>query len=157
MSQARFAVIRRGKNARRFLLNDKGYVSLGDVALGIRSALFPLTGNVAVLMAVSEAVPGDDFEAGPVAERALNVRGMTIVNNATWELIGTTCVFGHPDDAPWIEALEGSEHTVRLPLLGPYEGNRESGILDWALTPEQVRQRHRQYVLSGSVSPFPLR
>ncbi|WP_152626645.1 hypothetical protein [Streptacidiphilus carbonis] len=154
LSQARFAVIRRSKNARRFLLNDKGYVSVGDVALGTRGVLFPLTGNVAVLMAVSEAVPGDDFEAGPLAERALNVRGMDIINGSTWELNGITCVIGHPDDAPWIGELEDGDRTVKMPPLGPYAGSREGGMLDWALTPDQVRQRHRKYVLGGSVSPF---
>lgn len=148
MAKARYALVCRGKGADRYLLNDKGYVSLQDVALGVQGLLFPLTGNVAVLLAVFEAVPGDDYEAGPLTRRVLNARGMAVVNGAAWEQDHITCVFGHPDDATWIGALGNRERSFKMPDLGPYRDSREPGLLDWALTPDQVRQRHLRYARS---------
>jgi hypothetical protein len=45
---------------------------------------------------------------------------------------GIRCVIGHPADAQAIEALTAGEKPTRMPELGPYRGNRESGLFDWA-------------------------
>jgi hypothetical protein len=45
-------------------------------------------------MAVSEAVPGNGFEAGPIEERVLNAQSLDIVNRSAWGVNGITCVIG---------------------------------------------------------------
>lgn len=132
MARARFALLRRRDPAQRFLANDKGYVPLHDVARDVRGVVFPLSGQVALLMVVEVAQPGDDYEQGPFAERTLNPKGMQIINGATWDTVGIKCVIGHPDDEQTIAALTTGEKTVRMPALGPYRGNREPSLLDWA-------------------------
>jgi len=132
MARARFAVLRHRKPAQRFLTNDKGYVPLHDVARDLRGVVFPLSGLVAVLMVVEVARQGDNYEQGPLAERTLNPKGMEIINEAAWDTVGIRCVIGHPDDEPAIAALTTGEKTVRMPDLGPYRGNREPGMFDWA-------------------------
>jgi len=140
MARARFAVLRHRKLAQRFLINDKGYVPLHDVGLDLRGVVFPLSGMVAVLMVIEAAQPDDDYEQGPQAERALNPKGMAIINEATWDTVGIKCVIGHPDDMPWIAELRTGPIRVVMPGLGPYWGNREPGLFDWAL-PQTARSR----------------
>ena len=132
MARARFAVLRHREPAQRFLANDKGYVPLHDVARDVRGVVFPLSGLVAVLMVVEVAQPGDNYEQGPLAERILNPKGMEIINEATWDTVGIKCVIGYPDDEQAIAALTTREKTVSMPALGPYRGNRELGLFDWA-------------------------
>ena len=132
LARSRFALVRRGRGARRFLINDKGYVVLGRP--GFRGYLFPLSGSISVLMVDGAAQPGDDYERGPFAERILNPAGMRIINAATWGHGGIRCVMGHPDDAGWIGALEAGG-TYHLPRFGPYQGNRESGMFNWSILP----------------------
>ena len=137
MARARFALLRSRKPAQRFMINDKGYVPLHDVGRDLRGVVFPLAGRLAVLMAVGTAQAGDDYEQGPFAERTLNPRGMAIINEAVWDTVGIKCVIGHPDDESAIARLSTGSKLVRMPHLGPYRGNREPGLFDWA-TPEVV-------------------
>jgi hypothetical protein len=141
MARARFAVLRHHKPAERFLTNDKGYVPLHDVARDVRGVVFPLSGLVAVLMVVEVARPGDDYEEGPLAVRTLNANGMKIINEAAWDTVGIRCVIGHPNDEQAIAALVTGEKTVSMPVLGPYRGNREPGLFDWACPRLQVAAR----------------
>jgi hypothetical protein len=133
MARARFALIRRGTAAPRFVLNDKGYVPMHDTLLDLKGVLFPLSGEIAVLMVVGAGQPTDDYEAGPLAERNLNAKGMESVNQVAWTVTEITCVMAHPDDADYLLQLPESGPTVRLPRLGPYRGNREPGFFHWAL------------------------
>ena len=71
-------------------------------------------------------------EYGTLAERILNPKGMQIINEATWDTAGIKCVIGHSDDEQTIAALTTGEKTVRMPALGPYRGNREPSLFDWA-------------------------
>ena len=103
-----------------------------DVARDVRGVVFPLSGLVAVLMVVEVAQPGDRYEQEPLAERILNPKGMQIINEATWDTAGIKCVIGHSDDEQTIAALTTGEKTVRMPALGPYRGNREPSLFDWA-------------------------
>ena len=75
---------------------------------------------------------GDDYEQGLLAERTLNPKGMEIINQAAWDTVGIKCVIGHPDDEPAITTLTAGDKTARMPNLGPYRGNREPGMFDWA-------------------------
>ena len=133
MTRARFAVLRHHEPAQRFLTNDKGYVPLHDVARDVRGVVFPLSGLVAVLMVVEVGQPGDEYERGPLAERTLNPKAMKIINEAAWDTIGIKCVIGHPDDSVAVASLTRGVKTVSMPALGPYRGNREPGLFDWAL------------------------
>ncbi|MGW7003697.1 hypothetical protein ACWGCW_12915 [Streptomyces sp. NPDC054933] len=133
LAQARYAVIRRGKSTQRFVLNDKGYISFQDPIRQLRGLLFPLTGNVAVLLALDTAPPSDNYEAGPFTERTLNPAGMAITNACAWGHTKIRCVIGHPDDAKMIVTLPETGTALKLPQLGPFHGNREPGYLDWAL------------------------
>ncbi|MFG2951970.1 hypothetical protein [Streptomyces adustus] len=133
MANARFALIRRGTAAPRFVLNDKGYIPMHDTLLDLKGVLFPLSGEVAVLMVVGVAQPTDDYEGGPLAERILNAKGMKIVNQIAWTVAEIICVMGHPEDADYLLQLSETGSTVRLPRLGPYRGNREQGFFQWAL------------------------
>ncbi|MGI5461248.1 hypothetical protein ACQEWB_50510 [Streptomyces sp. CA-249302] len=133
MANARFALIRRGTAAPRFVLNDKGYIPMHDTQLDLKGVLFPLSGETAVLMVVGLALPTDDYEAGPLAERTLNAKGMEIVNQIAWTVPEITCVMGHPGDADYLLQLSETGPTVRLPRLGPYRGNRDPGFYHWAL------------------------
>ncbi|HEX2746145.1 MAG TPA: hypothetical protein VHO07_22665 [Streptosporangiaceae bacterium] len=83
-------------------------------------------------MVVEIAQQGDDYEQGPLVERTPNPKGMKIINEATWDTAGIKCVIGHPDDAQAILALTSGEKMASMPVLGPYRGNREPGLFDWA-------------------------
>ncbi|WEP00026.1 hypothetical protein A6P39_041785 [Streptomyces sp. FXJ1.172] len=84
MANARYALIRRGTAAPRFVLNDKGSIPMHDTLLDLKGVLSPLSGEIAVLMVVGVAQPTDDYEAGPLTERILNVKCMELVNRAVW-------------------------------------------------------------------------
>lgn len=133
MANARFALIRRGTAAPRFVLNDKGYTPMHDTLLDLKGVLFPLSAEIAVLMVVGAAQPADDYEAGPLAERILNAKGMEIVNQIAWTVPEITFVMGHPDDVGYLMQLREAGPTVRLPRLGPYGGNREPSFFHWVL------------------------
>lgn len=135
MAKARFAILRRGKGAQRFIVNDKGYTTVRDSSRDAFGVLFPLSCEVAVFMAVGAARGGDDYEAVPVKERALNPRGLAAMNGATWEHPGIKCIIGHPDDAYWMKELVATGTVQELPRLGRYRGNREPGLFDWAFAP----------------------
>ena len=126
---ARFAIVRRHAAARRFIINNRGYVPMADSFDEHSGVLFPLTGNVAVLMARGAAQPGDDIEAGPIAELVLNAGGARSFHAATWNHVDIEFVAGHPDDAGWIDTIP--ESAVPLPSLGPYRGNRHT-TFRWA-------------------------
>jgi hypothetical protein len=149
MSRARFALLRHHRPAPRFLTNDKGYVPLHDIWREIRGVVFPLSGLVAALMVVDAAQPGDDYEQGPVVERTLNPAGMQIINDATWDTAGIRCVIGHPADSQAIEALSTGEKLTRMPELGPYGGNRESGLFDWACSDPHLAVRPKRKAKRG--------
>ncbi|MGW1917795.1 hypothetical protein ACWCQS_45945 [Streptomyces sp. NPDC002076] len=134
MANARYALIRRGAAAPRFVLNDKGYIPMHDTLLDLKGVLFPVSGDIAVLMVVGAAQPTDDYEAGPLTERTLNAKGMELVNRAAWTVTEITCVMGHPDDADYLLQLPETGSTLRLPRLGPYRGNREPSYFHWVLT-----------------------
>ena len=144
MSRARFALLRHRRPAPRFLANDKGYVPLHDIRREMRGVVFPLSGLVAVLMVVEAAQPGDDYEQGPLVERTLNPVGMQIINDAAWDTARIRCVFGHPDDAQAIAAPATGEKLTRMPELGPYRGNREPGLFDWASSDAYVAVRPKR-------------
>ncbi|MGK4586216.1 hypothetical protein [Kitasatospora sp. HPMI-4] len=133
LAQARYAVIRRAAPAQRFVLNDKGYTGFQDPIRATRGLLFPLSGNLAVLMALDTALPGEDYEDGPIAERTLNPASMAIANACSWGHSNIKCVIGHPDEAEEIAALSDTGDAISLPKLGPFRGTREPGLLDWAL------------------------
>ncbi|MGV9350192.1 DUF4238 domain-containing protein [Streptomyces spiralis] len=79
-----------------------GYIPMHDTLLDLKGALFPVSGDIAVLMVVGAAQPNDDYEAGPLTERTLNAKGMELVNRAAWTITEITCVMGHPDDADYL-------------------------------------------------------
>ena len=133
MAGARFAVVRYRHPAQHFLINDKGYVPLYDVIRNARGVVFPLSGQVGVLMVAEAAQAGDDYETAPVTERTLNPKAMAIINEATWDTVGIRCVIGHPDDTAWISDLQPGPKAVKMPQYGPYRWNREAGLFDWAL------------------------
>ncbi|MGW1008286.1 hypothetical protein [Streptomyces sp. NPDC002520] len=111
-----------------------------DTLLDLKGVLFPLSREIAVLMVVGVAQPTDDYEAGPLAERSLNAKGMELVNQATWTVNEITCVMGHPDDADYLLRLPETGSTLRLPRLGPYRGNREPSYFHWASAGTRVPQ-----------------
>jgi hypothetical protein len=132
MASSRFALLRRHCAARRFLVDDKGFVPLGDEQGNPTGVFLALSGSLAVLMALGAARPVDSFEQGPLAERTVNARGAEILNNATWDHIGIRCVIGHPDDADYISTLQGHGRQLKVKIrYGPYRGNRERGFFDW--------------------------
>jgi hypothetical protein len=132
MSGCRFALLRRGPGAPRFLTDDKGFTPVGEPGRP-PGVLFPLSGAVAVLMALGAAQPGDDYEQGPYAERTVNAKGIEILNAATWDHVGIRCVIGHPGDAAYIGSLQDHGRELRVKIrYGPYRGNREPGFFDWS-------------------------
>jgi hypothetical protein len=148
MARARFAVLRRRDPAQRFLINDKGYVPLYDVIRDAKGVVFPLSGQVGVLMAVQAAQSGDDYEAGPLIERTPNLKAMAIINEATWDTVGIRCVIGNPGDMTWISDLRSGPKEVKMPKYRPYHGNQEAGLFDWAL-----RMSGRLRTAAGAVQP----
>lgn len=86
---------------------------------------------------------------------------MQIINDATWDTAGIRCVIGHPADAQAIEALTTGEKLTRMPELGPYRGNRESGLFDWACSdpysdlPDASRSRRKTDAGSTTSPPGP--
>jgi hypothetical protein len=87
MSDCRFALLRRGPGSARILANDKEFASVCEFGkeLGV---FFPLSGSLAVLMAPRAAKLGDDYKKGPYAQRTVNVKGVEIMNSATWGHVG---------------------------------------------------------------------
>jgi hypothetical protein len=131
LARARFAIIRRGDFARRFIISNRGYVPVNADDTGTSGILFPLTGNVAVLMARETAQSEEDHQAGPVAVRQLTARGADMFHIATWNYQGVESVVGHPDDADWIGSI-AYDSSADLPIRGPYVGNNER-LFEWAL------------------------
>jgi hypothetical protein len=133
MAHSRFALLRRHhRAARRFLVDDKGFVPLGDQYGNPVGVFFALSGSVAILMALGTAQSADDYEYGPYAERTVNAKGGVVLNDATWDHVGIRCVIGHPDDAMYISTLKDHDRQLRFKIrYGPYSGNREPGFFDW--------------------------
>ncbi len=132
MAGARYALLRRHHAAHRLLVDDKGFVPLGDEYGNPLGVFFPLSGSLAVLMALGEAQPSDNYLQAPYAERTVNAKGVEILNNATWDHVGIRCVIGHPGDAAGIRALRDHHRQLEVRIrYGPYRGNREPGFFDW--------------------------
>lgn len=131
MSSCRFALLHRGPGAERFLTNDKGFASVCE--LGKQPGVFfPLSGSLAVLMALGTALPGDDYQKGPYAERTVNAKGVETLNSGTWGHVGIRCVIAHPDDAANLAALQDHGRELKFKIrYGPYRGNREYGFFEW--------------------------
>jgi hypothetical protein len=135
LARARFAVIRRSEMARRFIVDDRGFVPLLDTVTGRSGVLFPLTGNVAVMMVWDVATPGEDYQAGPFAQLVLTSTGAEALHTATWSHKGIELVIGHPEDAGWIAELsDPPDHGAPLPGYGPYRGTSET-VFGWASRP----------------------
>jgi hypothetical protein len=130
LAKSRFAVIRKSEDARRFIIDNRGFVPPRDEQTGQSGVLFPLTGNVAVLMVYDAAQPGDDYTSGPFAQRVLIATGAQALHIATWNHGGIEFVIGHPDDADWIAELT-DEPAASLPAFGPYQGSSEA-VFKWA-------------------------
>ena len=126
----RFALARRPTDSHRFVVNDKGYVSLMDPE-GQRAIVFPLSGEVALLCSV-DSPPGEG-QSPWVLDDELTFTPGTVdsINRASWRLPGVTCVVGHPDEAEYLQALD-LDGPLTLPALGPLRGRRAEGLLDWA-------------------------
>jgi hypothetical protein len=142
LAAARFALLRRGEGVPRvprFILDNRGFVPLRDAEAGQSGVLFPLTGNVAVLMAYSTAQPGDDHTTGPFAVRMLSSGGAEALHAATWNHVGIEFVIGHPDDVELIARLDDAPDAL-LPRFGPYRGTADM-VFDWALRPSLLGQR----------------
>lgn len=137
MARARFAIVRQCHPAPRFLVNDKGYVPLGELGRTRRGVLFPLSGHVGVLMAVGTAQPGDVYERGPFAERILDQGTVTTVNEAALDTVGIRCVIGHPDDRDAIAAMTTGAKIAAMPVTGAFLRTSEGGLFDWALPARQ--------------------
>jgi len=132
LSRARFAVIRRGQWTRRFIIDNRGYVPLLDTVTGQSGVLFPLTGDVAVMMVWDAAGPGEDYWAGPFAQLTLTDTGAQALHTATWSHKGIEVVIGHPEDAGWIaELADPPDHGAPLPWYGPYQGTAWP-VFGWA-------------------------
>lgn len=132
LANARFALIRRGQFARRFIIDDRGFVPLLDTVTGRSGVLFPMTGNVAVMMVWGAAGPYDDYWARPFAQLTLTGTGAAALHTATWSHKGIAMVIGHPDDAAWIaELADPPDHGTDLPGHGPYQGTAIS-VFGWA-------------------------
>ncbi|MBR7828706.1 hypothetical protein KDK95_20525 [Actinospica sp. MGRD01-02] len=131
MAASRFAVLRRDERAERFLLNDKGFATFGDHEAGM---VFPLTREVAVLMALGRVRPGEDYEQLPRVERIVNARGMRLLNDLAWDHAGIRCVISHPDDDPQLAGLTDHDRTFKMTprRQRPYRHTREPRLLDWA-------------------------
>ena len=121
---------RRSGLAPRFIIDNRGFVPLRDVQAGQSGVLFPLTGNVAVLMVLDTAGPGDDYTTGPFAQLVLTADGAKAFHTSTWNHQGIECVIGHPDDADWIAKLT-DEPEAWLPRLGPHRGTAKT-VFGWA-------------------------
>jgi hypothetical protein len=132
MSGCRFALLRQGPGAPRFLTDDKGFTPVGESGRP-PGVLFPLSSRLAILMALGTAQPGDDYELGPYAERTVNAKGVEVLNSATWDHVGIRSVIGHPDNAADIGTLKDHGRELRFKIrYGPYRGNREPGFFDWS-------------------------
>ncbi len=130
LASARFAVIRKSEMAPRFIIDNRGFVPLYDEVAAQSGVLFPLTGNVAVMMVYEAAGPEDDYATAPFAELMLTADGAKAFHSATWNHQGIDLVIGHPDDASWIAELT-DEAEAWLPRIGPYRGTAKT-VLAWA-------------------------
>jgi len=54
---ARYALLRRHRAAHRYLVDDKGFVPLGNEHGNLLGVFFPLSGSLAVLMALPARAP----------------------------------------------------------------------------------------------------
>ena len=83
-------------------------------------------------MVVEVAQPGDNYEQVPLTDGTLNPKGMEIINEAAWDTGGIRCVTSHPDDEAAIRCPDRRREDCGHAELGPYRGNREPGMFDWA-------------------------
>ncbi len=132
MAGARFALARQCHPAPRFVVNDKGYTPLADPVRELKGVFFPLSGQVGVIMAVGAARSGDDYEAGPFAERILDPDAVTIINETALGTAGIRCVIGHPEDRNAITKMTTGPAIAAMPATGACLGTLEGGLFDWA-------------------------
>jgi hypothetical protein len=144
LASARFAIVRRGAGVPqvpRFIIDNRGFVPLHDVANNHSGVLFPLTGNVAVLMAYGVAQPGDDHDSSrPLPVLTLSAGGAEAFHAATWNHEGIEFVVCHPDDIESITRLSDATD-AQLPRSGPYRGNAGT-VFEWALRQVALQAEH---------------
>lgn len=130
LAAARFALLRRDTHAEHFVCNDKGFTTFGGADEGV---FFPLNREIAVLMAIGKAAPGEAHDQAPYAERTVNARGVDFLNYAAWDQTGIELVFAHPDDELLLKGLisKGTGSVVRR-ALRPFRRTREPGLFDWS-------------------------
>jgi len=140
MERSRFLILRTPECC-RFVVNDKGWAS---VAERLKGTVFPLSGHLAILSAVEDAVLQTDSSpdsqgqldapnlAPPTQERTLIQSAVEVLNDASWQGEGIRCVIGHPDDEAELMRLDTKRPLV-IPRYGPYRLTRELGFFDWAL------------------------
>jgi hypothetical protein len=110
-----------------------------DVAFDVKNVVFLLSPEIAVLMVVDAAQPGDDYKAGPMRDLILTPAMADLINEASWQLGGIMCALGHPDDASYMLQLNASR-PFAMPWLGPFRGTGDVGLCDWAVMDEVVRR-----------------
>jgi hypothetical protein len=130
LAHSQLAVLRRAPESRRFVVNDKGYMTLQDSINGMKGVFFPLSCDLMIL-----AVPGSKPDGGwadmkPQRDLVLTPGGTEVLNRACWQQDGIKCLIGHPDDSSRIGKLSRSDPLV-VPGFGPYRGAGGYGFFDW--------------------------
>ncbi|MFE4758756.1 hypothetical protein ACFRIB_52955 [Streptomyces mirabilis] len=92
----------------------------------LKGVLFPLSGEIAVLMVMNVAEPTDECENGPLDERILKAKGTKVVNRIAWAVTEITCVMGHLDDPVCLLPLPETGPTASFFRPGHSRRRRET-------------------------------
>jgi hypothetical protein len=121
LAQSKMAFLGRAPESRRFVINDKGYITLQDSETGQLGVFFPLSTTLIVLSVVGSGTSKGWDSARPKHYFNLTPAAVQLLNEASWRQPRIRCVIGHPDDASWIGQLDNTGPLV-APRLGPYRG-----------------------------------
>src|ERR1022692_2234488 len=81
---AKFAILDRSQDSRRFITNDKGYAGLADRDTEQYARFFPLSSAVMVMAAVGVGTSGPWDDARPKRRLTLTPHAVDMINASSW-------------------------------------------------------------------------
>ena len=131
LAACRFRIIFRATDGPRFFMNDKGFTNVGVAGTRDKGTLFPLSGDVALLMVPDVGVNAANPGVGLARGWTFTPATVEMFNLAAWKQVGSGFLVGHPDDKAEMERLSSAQD-LTLPRLGAFRGRGVEGPFEWA-------------------------
>jgi hypothetical protein len=124
----RWRVLHSPAGVPRFMLNDRGWIFVGQENWPTPGLLLPMGPRVAILGYLDDPAlpPGK-----PPFEEHLDLcqSAIDFMNAAAWDDRFTELLIAHPDDRDRLASLPDPSN-IRVNALGPYRGRKSEGLFD---------------------------